>query len=47
MNGVHDLADALKFSAAFYANIVGMEYGAAYLFCKWVVEDGGKISRMH
>ena len=40
MNGVNELADALQFSAMFYVTKVGMDYGAAYLLCKWVAEDG-------
>lgn len=34
-HGVDDLADVLKFDAAFYANTVGMEYGLGYLLCRW------------
>ena len=40
MKGVNELVDALQFSATFYVTEVGMDHGAAYLFCKWVAEDG-------
>lgn len=35
---IHDLASASKFDAAFYNSAIGMDYGAAYLFCDWVAE---------
>lgn len=43
INGVNELADTLKFSATFYAETVGMCYGMAYLFSKWIIEDGMKL----
>ena len=43
MHGVNELADALRFSTYFYAEMVGMHYGVAYIFCKWVLEDGRKL----
>ena len=38
IHGIHDLASASKFDAAFYNSVIGMDYGAAYLFCDWVIE---------
>ena len=43
MHGVNELADALRFSTYFYAEMVGMHYGVAYIFCKWVLEDRRKL----
>lgn len=43
INGVNELADALKFRPAFYAETVGMPYGAAYLFCKCIIEEGTNL----
>ena len=43
MHGVNELTDTLRFSTYFYAEMVGMHYGAAYIFCKWVLEDGRKL----
>ena len=36
----NELADALQFTTTFYVTKVGMDYGVAYLFSKWVAEDG-------
>jgi hypothetical protein len=38
---IHDLASASKFDAAFYNSVIGMDYGAAYLFCEWVIQKLG------
>lgn len=35
---IHNLASASQFDAAFYNSVIGMDYGAAYLFCEWVIE---------
>ena len=43
MHGINELTDTLWFSTYCYAEMVGMHYGAAYIFCKWVLEDGRKL----
>jgi len=40
---IRELADVSKFDATFYNSKVGMDYGAAYLFCKWAADSEKRL----